>query len=64
MLPHPLPTPLLQTFRSYLRRVAVPAVAAKHGEYLLVEVVKRWEHHKIMNKWMFRFFMYLVRQGG
>ncbi len=32
----------------------------KHGEYLLVELVKQWEHHKIMNKWMFRFFMYLV----
>jgi hypothetical protein len=25
-----------------------------------VELVKQWEHHKIMNKWMFRFFMYLV----
>lgn len=58
--PTPFPTPVVQTFRSYLRRVVLPSVTSKHGEYLLAEVVKRWEHHKIMNKWMFRFFMYLV----
>jgi hypothetical protein len=50
-----------QTFRDYLRDKVLPAVRDKHGEYLLVELVKQWEHHKIMNKWMFRFFMYLVR---
>lgn len=37
------------------------ALTDRHGEYLLVELVKRWDHHKIMNKWMHRFFMYLVR---
>ena len=58
--PPALPAAPLQTFRSYLRRVVLPSVTSKHGEYLLAEVVKRWEHHKIMNKWMFRFFMYLV----
>lgn len=39
----------------------MPVLRERHDDFLLVELVKRWEHHKIMNKWMFRFFMYLVR---
>lgn len=41
----------------------MPALRDRHGELLLTELVTRWEHHKIMNKWMFRFFMYLVRSN-
>ena len=40
----------------------MPVLKERHDDFLLVELVKRWEHHKIMNKWMFRFFMYLVCQ--
>lgn len=56
-----LPLGYVQTFREYLQDTVMPALRDKHGDYLLAELVKRWEHHKIMNKWMFRFFMYLVR---
>jgi hypothetical protein len=49
-----------QTFREYLRDTVLPALKDRYDEFLLTELVKRWEHHKIMNKWMFRFFMYLV----
>lgn len=51
-----------QTFKKYLSDTVLPAVKGKHETFLLMEVVKRWQHHKIMNKWMFRFFMYLVRR--
>lgn len=50
-----------ETFRDYLRDHVLSALTDRHGEYLLVELVKRWDHHKIMNKWMHRFFMYLNR---
>lgn len=49
------------TFRVYLQNTVLPLLLDRPGEYLLAELVKRWEHHKIMNKWMFRFFMYLNR---
>ena len=51
----------LQTFRVYLETKVLPAMKEKREEFLLRELVKRWNHHKIMNKWMFKFFQYLVR---
>lgn len=29
--------------------------------FLLQELVRRWQNHKIMNTWMLKFFMYLDR---
>lgn len=53
-----------ETFREYLRSKVLPALRTKRDTFLLQELVARWENHKIMNKWMWRFFMYLVRTGG
>ena len=39
----------------------LPAVQGKRGEAQLTEFVRRWRHHKVMNKWMHRVFQYLVR---
>lgn len=39
----------------------MPALRAKHGEFLLREFVHRGQNHNIMNKWYAKFFMYLDR---
>ena len=33
----------------------------KHGEHMLRELVKRWDNHKLMVRWLSRFFNYLDR---
>jgi cullin 1 len=38
----------------------LPSLRDHHDEFLLKEVKRRWENHKIMNEWMRKFFMYLV----
>lgn len=50
-----------ETISSYLEKVVFPALKDRHDEFLLKELVRRWENHKIMNKWMQKFFMYLDR---
>ncbi len=45
----------------YIAGTVIPALNSKHGEYLLKELVRRWEDHKIMNSWLQKFFMYLDR---
>lgn len=50
-----------QTFQDYLTRKVLPALRNKHDRFLLRELSQRWERHLLMNKWMKRFFMYLVR---
>ena len=49
------------TMTQYLGENALPALQSRHGEFLLEELIKRWKHHKIMNRWMKRFFTYLDR---
>lgn len=49
------------TIKNYLSSTVLPALRDKHDEYLLKELHHRWTNHKIMNKWMTRFFMYLDR---
>jgi len=49
------------TIKAYLQSTVLPALRDKHDEYLLKELNHRWLNHKIMNKWMTRFFMYLDR---
>uniref|UniRef100_I2CQT5 Cullin 1 n=2 Tax=Nannochloropsis gaditana TaxID=72520 RepID=I2CQT5_NANGC len=50
-----------ETISDYLTRTVLPSLRNHHKEYLLVEVKRRWENHKIMNEWMRKFFMYLDR---
>ena len=45
----------------YLSKTVVPSLHNKHDTYLLHEVCRRWSNHKIMNRWMKSFFMYLDR---
>lgn len=39
----------------------LPSLRAKHDEFMLRELVKRWANHKIMVRWLSRFFHYLDR---
>jgi cullin 1 len=48
----------------YLQRSVLADLLAKRDELLLRGIAKRWENHKIMNKWMKKFFSYLVRPSG
>ena len=40
-----------------------PALSTQHHDYLLKELHKRWNNHKIMVRWLSRFFNYLDRCG-
>jgi len=50
-----------ETICNYLNETVLPALKNKRSEYLLKELTERWNNHKIMNKWMQKFFMYLDR---
>ena len=50
-----------ETISNYLTEFVLPALTNRHSDELLKEVVKRWNNHKIMNKWMTKFFTYLDR---
>ncbi|KAL4570334.1 hypothetical protein LXL04_025986 [Taraxacum kok-saghyz] len=39
----------------------LPSLREKHDEFLLRELVRRWSNHKIMVRWLSRFFHYLDR---
>ena len=39
----------------------LPALKDKKDEYLLMELLSRWDNHKIMVRWLSRFFNYLDR---
>ncbi|PNT70498.1 hypothetical protein BRADI_2g12970v3 [Brachypodium distachyon] len=45
----------------YIKSVVVPSLKGKHGEFLLRELVGRWKNHKVMVRWLSRFFHYLDR---
>lgn len=48
------------TFDEYLQTHVVPVLKEKRDSNLLIELNARWENHKIMNRWMKLFFVYLV----
>ncbi|KDO35014.1 hypothetical protein SPRG_01077 [Saprolegnia parasitica CBS 223.65] len=50
-----------ETFTEYLRTKVLPELQNQHDEFLLNELHRRWQNHKLMNKWMSKFFMYLDR---
>ena len=45
----------------YLSKQVVGRLREAKDESLLRELLARWENHKIMNKWMLKFFLYLDR---
>lgn len=49
-----------ESINDYLTKT-LPTLKAKHEEFLLRELVHRWENHQIMVKWLSRFFTYLDR---
>ncbi|MBA0739690.1 hypothetical protein Gogos_012929 [Gossypium gossypioides] len=41
--------------------MVLPSLREKHDEFMLRELVKRWSNHKVMVRWLSRFFHYLDR---
>ena len=50
-----------QSMSGYLSDVVLPAIQRQSGGYLISEVVRRWDDHLVMRKWMYDFFRYLDR---
>uniref|UniRef100_A0A0D9Y8K8 Cullin family profile domain-containing protein n=1 Tax=Oryza glumipatula TaxID=40148 RepID=A0A0D9Y8K8_9ORYZ len=50
-----------QALDDHIESVVLPSLNEKHGEFLLREIVQRWEKHKLMVRWLRRFFDYLDR---
>eukprot|EP00249_Psilotum_nudum_P024291 c29145_g1_i4 orf=176-2410(+) len=50
-----------ESFEEYINLMVLPALREKHDEFMLRELVKRWNNHKIMVRWLSRFFNYLDR---
>lgn len=50
-----------QAFEEYISSTVLPSLSEKHDEYMLRELVKRWANHKVMVRWLSRFFHYLDR---
>ncbi|KAH0781945.1 hypothetical protein KY290_001543 [Solanum tuberosum] len=48
-----------EPFEEYFTTTVLPSLREKHDEFMLRELVKRWSNHKIMVKWLSRFFHYL-----
>ncbi|CAK8544281.1 unnamed protein product [Lathyrus sativus] len=48
-------------FVDYIRSTVLSAVRDKHHEFMLRELVQRWLNHKILVRWLSRFFHYLDR---
>lgn len=63
--PHDYSAPLYckyrDTFNDYLSKIVMPALEQKFDESMLRESVVRWGNHKIMVRWLSRFFGYLDR---
>ncbi|KAI3501662.1 hypothetical protein L1887_29605 [Cichorium endivia] len=50
-----------ESFEEYITSTVLPSLREKHDEFLLRELVRRWSNHKIMVRWLSRFFHYLDR---
>ncbi|KAA3469844.1 cullin-1-like isoform X1 [Gossypium australe] len=48
-----------ETLDEYITSIVLPSLKDKHDEFMLRELVERWPNHKIMVKWLTRFFHYL-----
>lgn len=54
-------TILEKALKDSLTLQVMPSLREKHDEFMLRELVKRWENHKVMVRWLSRFFYYLDR---
>ncbi|KAI3505757.1 hypothetical protein L1887_27981 [Cichorium endivia] len=50
-----------ETCEEYITSTVLPSLREKHDEFMLKELVRRWSNHKIMVRWLSRFFHYLDR---
>jgi cullin 1 len=50
-----------ESFEEYIISTVLPSLREKHDEFMLRELVRRWGNHKIMVRWLSRFFHYLDR---
>ena len=50
-----------ETFEDYINSTVLPSLKEKLDEFMLQELVKSWENHKVMVRWLSRFFHYLDR---
>lgn len=50
-----------QAFSAYIAERVLPALRGHSGEFLLSELWTRWSNHKLMVRWLSRFFNYLDR---
>ncbi|KAK2992003.1 hypothetical protein RJ640_014864, partial [Escallonia rubra] len=50
-----------ETIEEHVNSMVLPSVKGKDGELMLRELVKGWSNHKVMVKWLSRFFTYLNR---
>nr|CAD1828429.1 unnamed protein product [Ananas comosus var. bracteatus] len=50
-----------ESFEEYITSTVLPSLMEKHDEFMLRELVKRWSNHKVMVRWLSRFFHYLDR---
>lgn len=50
-----------EAFRTYINDTVLPSLRGAQGEHLLRQLVERWKNHKIMVRWLSRFFNYLDR---
>lgn len=50
-----------EVFDEYIRSTVLSAVRDKHDEFMLRELVQRWLNHKVLVRWLSRFFHYLDR---
>ncbi|KAE8650386.1 cullin-1 [Cucumis sativus] len=50
-----------ESFEEYIISSVLPSLRDKHDEFLLRELVERWANHKVMVRWLSRFFYYLDR---
>ncbi|XP_047316092.1 cullin-1 [Impatiens glandulifera] len=50
-----------EAFEEYIVSTVLPSLREKHDEFMLRELVKRWSNHKVMVRWLSRFFHYLDR---
>ncbi|KAI3863673.1 hypothetical protein MKW98_031265 [Papaver atlanticum] len=51
----------VMAFEEYINANVLPSLREAHDEFLLRELVQRWMNHKIMVKWLSKFFCYLDR---
>ncbi len=53
-----------EAFTTYITERVLPSLRDHHDEVLLKELYQRWQNHKLMVRWLSRFFNYLDRWAG